>query len=332
MTTLLELKEKLTRFYGKYDIYITPVIKFTVALTAFLLINHNIGYMEKISSTPIDLILALICSILPVGGAVFIGSVLILLDMYALSVEVCIVALILFILMYILYFRFSPKNEYGVLLTPICFGLNIPFVMPVGMGLLRELYSMFSLVCGIVLYFFLNGVKQNETTLGGVDEKDAATSKIVVALNQLLGNREMYLVLAIMVVTLVIVYIIRKMSIEHAWAVAIIFGILFEAVGMIAGDMVLGISGKTITILVGSIISCVIAFVIQFLFFNLDYSRTERLQFEDDEYYYYVKAVPKAIVAGTDKKVTRFSGKEEQDRMTKKRFAEEMEIYEDLLD
>ena len=288
--------------------------------------------MENISSTPIALILALICSILPVGGAVFIGSVLILLDMYALSLEVCIVALILFILMYILYFRFSPKNEYGVLLTPICFGLNIPFVMPVGMGLLRELYSMFSLVCGIVLYFFLNGVKQNETTLGGVDEKDAATSKIVVALNQLLGNREMYLVLAIMVVTLVIVYIIRKMSIEHAWAVAIIFGILFEAVGMIAGDMVLGISGKTITILVGSIISCVIAFVIQFLFFNLDYSRTERLQFEDDEYYYYVKAVPKAIVAGTDKKVTRFSGKEEQDRMTKKRFAEEMEIDEDLLD
>ena len=24
MTTLLELKEKLTRFYGKYDVYITP--------------------------------------------------------------------------------------------------------------------------------------------------------------------------------------------------------------------------------------------------------------------------------------------------------------------
>ena len=67
----------------------------------------------------------------------------------AIDIFGAIVALILFILMYILYFRFSPKNEYGVLLTPICFGLNIPFVMPVGMGLLRELYSMFSLVCGI---------------------------------------------------------------------------------------------------------------------------------------------------------------------------------------
>lgn len=120
MTTLLELKEKLTRFYGKYDIYITPVIKFTVALTAFLLINHNIGYMEKISSTPIALILALICSILPVGGAVFIGSVLILLDMYALSLEVCIVALILFILMYILYFQvFSKKRVWGAFDTDL---------------------------------------------------------------------------------------------------------------------------------------------------------------------------------------------------------------------
>ena len=113
MTTLLELKEKLTRFYGKYDIYITPVIKFTVALTAFLLINHNIGYMGKISSTPIALILALICSILPVGGAVFIGSVLILLDMYALSLEVCIVALILFILMISCIFGFLQKTSMG---------------------------------------------------------------------------------------------------------------------------------------------------------------------------------------------------------------------------
>lgn len=28
MTTLLELKEKLVRFYGKYEVYITPIVKF----------------------------------------------------------------------------------------------------------------------------------------------------------------------------------------------------------------------------------------------------------------------------------------------------------------
>ena len=97
--------------------------------------------------------------------------------------------------------------------------------------------------------------------------------------------------------------------------------------------MLLGISGRTVGVLVGNAAAALIAFLLQFLFFNLDYSRTERLQFEDDEYFYYVKAVPKAVVSGTDKKITRFGGRDDkEERLTKKRFAEEMDIDEDLLD
>ncbi len=36
---------------------------------------------------------------------------------------------------------------------------------------------------------------------------------------------------------------------------------------------------------------------------NLDYARTENVQFEDDEYYYYVKAVPKKMIAKEEKVV-----------------------------
>ena len=35
---------------------------------------------------------------------------------------------------------------------------------------------------------------------------------------------------------------------------------------------------------------------------NLDYRRIENHQFEDDEYYYYVKAVPKMGMTGANKK------------------------------
>ena len=48
--------------------------------------------------------------------------------------------------------------------------------------------------------------------------------------------------------------------------------------------------------------------IIEFLFFNLDYSRTERLQFEDDDYYYYVKAVPKVAVTAPEKNVKQITG------------------------
>lgn len=334
MTTLLELREKLVSFYGKNEIFITPVIKFVVAFVTFITINNNIGYMSSISKTSIALILALLCSVLPITGTVLLSSVVILANMYALSLEVCLVALLLFIIIYFVYFRFAPKNGYDVLLMPLAFKFHIPYVMPVGLGLIREVYAAFSLICGTVIYFFLNGVKENAAILSDTAETgESATSKIVMALNQLLGNREMYLVTGVLIATMIIVYIIRRMSIENAWAVAIVSGILFEAIGLIAGYMLLGISGRTVGILLGSIVSCLIAFVMQFLFFNLDYSRTERLQFEDDEYYYYVKAVPKAIVSGTDKKIKRFSGKDEKrERLTKKQFAEEMDIDEDLLD
>lgn len=331
MTTLLELREKLIRFYGKNEVLVKPVIKFIVACAVFLTINQNIGYMASISKTPVALILALVSSVLPSGILILLAAAVVLADLYALSMEVCLVALILFLITGLLYFRFAPKNGYDMLLMPLCFKFCIPYVMPLGMGLLRELYSVFSIVCGTVIYFFLNGVHVNEAVLSGTTEgEEVAASKIVVALNQLLGNKEMYLVLGVMIVTAFIVYIIRRMSIENAWTIAIISGILFESIGLIAGYLLLEIPGKVTGVLVGSLISCIIAFFLQFLFFNLDYSRTERLQFEDDEYYYYVKAVPKVVISGTDKKVKRFSGKE--GHLTKKQFAEEMEIDEELLD
>lgn len=333
MTVLLEYKEKLIKFWGRYDAYLQPVVKFVIALAMFLTINANIGYMERISNLPVALILALVCSILPMNGTILITAGVVLVDFYALSVEVSLVALAVFILIYFLYFRFAPKNGYSAMLTPICFKWNIPYIMPVGVGLLKEAYSVSTLVFGTIIYYFVDGVRMNAVLLSEVsEESEAATSKIVIALNQLFGNKEMYLALGVIVGATLIVYLIRRMSIDHAWTIAIVAGILFEIVGFFAGYLLLGVSGKTFWLILGNMISLCIAFVVQFFCFNLDYSRTENLQFEDDEYYYYVKAVPKVYVSSTDKKVKHFGQKEEQERLDKKRLAEEMEIDEDLFD
>ena len=333
MTTLLEYREKLTRFYGKNEVYVLPVIKFAVALVTFLLINGNIGYMKQISSVPVALILALVCYILPINGILIIAALVIVADFYVLSVEVCLTAIAMFIIIYFIYFRFTPKNGYNALLTPICFKLHIPYVMPVGVGLLREAYSVFSIVCGTVIFFFLDGVRENATLLSeNAEEGKGSASKIVMALNQLFGNKEMYLAIGVMLAATLIVYFVRRLSIDHAWSIAILAGILFEIVTFFAGYILLGISGKTLWLIVGNIISFAISFAIQFLFFDLDYSRTEHLQFEDDEYYYYVKAVPKVYVSGSDKQVKHFNKKEETEKLNKKKFAEEMEIDENLFD
>lgn len=333
MTTLLEIKEKLIRFYGKNEIYLLPVIKFVFALFTFLMINNSIGYMKFISRTPVALILALVCSVIPVNGMIVLAALVSLLDFYALSLEVCLVGLLLFAVIYFIYFRFASKSGFNAILTPICFKLHIPYIVPVGTGLLSEAYSVISVACGTVLYFFIRGVGENANALGSAaEESDSSASKIVIALNQLVGNKEMYLVLVIFVIAALMVYLIRRLDIEHAWTIALMSGILFEMIGLTAGYLLLGISGRTVGVIAGSIVSGVIAFLIEFLFFNLDYSRTEKLQFEDDEYYYFVKAIPKSLVTEKDKQIKRFNGNGERERLNKKKFAEEMEIDENLLD
>lgn len=349
MTNLLEIKDRLIRFYSKYETYLFPVVKFIVAIVLFTVINMNIGFMEKISRFPIALILALACAILPVNATIWLAAFVVLADMYALSMEVAVTTLVLFAALFFLYFRFAPKDGFAAVLTPVCFKLNIPYVMPIGCSLLRDAYSVVAIICGTVIYYFLDGIHQNSGTLKNVvaDGGTAATtSKFDISVGQLLSNKEMYLVIAIFTITAIVVYLVRRLEVEHAWTLAIISGVLIEVVGLFAGYLVLNVSGKTLGLLIGNILSLLISFVIQFLFMNLDYARTERVQFEDDDYYYYVKAVPKKMVAVKEVTVKHFGntasmGKRidrskrtltpEEEETSRKVIAKELDIDEDLL-
>ena len=49
-----------------------------------------------------------------------------------------------------------------------------------------------------MIHFFIHGVSENASALSdAMEETDSSVSKVVVALNQLVGNKEMYLVLGI---------------------------------------------------------------------------------------------------------------------------------------
>ena len=88
MTNLLEIKDRLIRFYSKYESYLFPVVKFIVAFVLFTTINMNIGFMEKISRFPVALILALVCAILPVNAMIWLAALIVLADMYAHSTDI----------------------------------------------------------------------------------------------------------------------------------------------------------------------------------------------------------------------------------------------------
>ena len=342
MNKLLEIKDKAIKFYGEYEAYLFPVVKFVVALAAFITIDLNIGYMTRISSIVIALVLALLCALLPANAIIVIASIMILLDMYALSIEVAAITFVLFAVIYFIYFRFAPKDGMIAILTPICFQLRIPYVIPVATGLLRQAYSVMAVVCGTLVYYFLDGIKLNASALAEVvDKKGGSATKLNVTMGQLLDNKEMFAVMIVFVITTLVVYTVRRLKIQNSWTIATIAGVLIQLVALLVLYIALGLTAKTIWLIIGSVISMGIGFAIRFMFMNLDYARTENVQFEDDEYYYYVKAVPKKMIATEEKVVKHFGNtgslgkkipRHNQENISKQSIAKDLDVDESIFD
>ena len=308
MTQIYELKDRIIKFHAEYEAYLSYVYKFIVAFVLFCVINGKIGFMERVAELPVSLIVALVCCLLPKGVTLFAAAALVTLHLSVLSMEVALAALLIFVLIFFIYFRFAPKDGLLVAMTPILHVLGIPYIATIGTGLLCKVYSVAAVVCGTVAFYFIDGIYQNvvalQMTAVGA-EIDA--SKVSVSVKQLLSNKEMYLTVGIFVCVAIIVYLVRKMNMDHAWTVAIFAGSLVQVAGLLTGYLVLDIQGRLVPMLVGSVISCILALGIEFIFMDLDYTRTERVQFEDDEYYYFVKAVPKRSVTVTEKSITQFA-------------------------
>ena len=339
MTQIYELKDKIVRFHAEYEVYLAYVYKFIVAFVLFCLINAKIGFMERIAELPVSLILALVCSLLPKGMTLFVAAVLVTLHLNVLSMEVALAAILIFVMMFFVYFRFAPKDGMLVSITPILHVIGIPYIAPIATGLLSNVYSVAAVICGTIAYYFVEGIYQNVVLLQTtVTKAGMDVTKATVSLEQLLANKEMYLTVAVFTIVSIVVHIVRKMNIDHAWKVSILVGTLVQISALLTGYLVFDIQGRWIAMLIGSIVSGVLALGIEFIFMDLDYTRTERVQFEDDEYYYYVKAVPKRNVTVKEKTITQFAdfphfGKKKKTEtvISKKDIVEELGISEEDL-
>ena len=132
MSTLLIWREKLQKIYAGYSGYILKGLQFLMGLILFALINSNIGFMKIASSIVCTVGLAAVCTFFPMIVMVMAATVLILVHFYALSLPIAVVAAVIFLIMYIFYFRFTPRKAWIVLLSAMAFGLKIPFVNQVG--------------------------------------------------------------------------------------------------------------------------------------------------------------------------------------------------------
>lgn len=306
MNKMYEAKGYLTKYYGKYSGYVDKVVKFVVALLSFTFVNQNIGFSQIISNPFMAILLSVICMMVPSTMTVVFVTIAIILQLLTLSVGATIVAGALFVIMYGFFVRYKPGKAIIILLMPIAFMLNIPVAVPIVLGLIGSPICILPISMGTIVFYLIDYVKSNSTLLqtvgeGGVMEQVSGYAQ------QILVNREMWCSIIAFAICLLLVYNVRRMSVDYSWEIAIIAGMLGNINAMAYGYIIMDIQLSYISLILGSVVAVIIAFVVKFFVFAVDYTRTERLQYEDDEYYYYVKAVPKVSVTIPEKTVKRIN-------------------------
>lgn len=314
MAQLLKIKDIIIRFVEKYEVYVFTVIRFLIAFICFMLINRTVGFMEALVPMPVSLCLAAACAFLPFGVALFVGAILIVLNFYALSIELAFAALLLFIIMFFVYYRFTSGKGIYTMLTPLLSIIGIPYVMPISVGLLEQPQNVLSVICGSVTYYMVRNVRENEEFFRSMGSSGGHFNNMAMIWRQLSGNQEMFIAMIAFAAGAIAVYYVRRAWIRYSQTAAVLTGGIVQLLIFGGGMIMSGNYARMAGLIVGCAVSVVIGLAVSFLSLSVDYNRVEKVQFEDDEYYYYVRAIPKTSVSAGEKQIKAISLTEEEEK------------------
>ena len=163
-----------------------------MGLILFGTINANVGFMQTASSAFCTIGLAVICTFFPMIVMVLAGAALTLVHFYALSMPIAVVSLVIFLIMYIFYFRFTPGKAWLVLIAALAFGMKVPFIVPVIFGLLGTPVWIVPAACGTIAYYMIHFVKASSAALQSAGAEGMYES-LMSFTRQVLTSREMWL-------------------------------------------------------------------------------------------------------------------------------------------
>lgn len=306
MQKFLEIKGHLSKFYGRNSKYINKIAQFLLALCTFTFISQNVGFSSVAVNSIMIVAPSVICTFLPVVMTVVLAMIAIIMQFYTLSAGIACVAGAIFLIMYAVYFRFSPGKAVALLLVPIAFMFKIPVVVPILLGLIGSPICILPITMGTMIYYMVDCVKSYNTLLETVGES-GMKGQLATYAQQLFTSREMWSTMIAFAICFLLVYSIKRMAVEHSWKIGIITGALGYLLTLAWAYIIMDIQLLYIPLIIEIVVAIIIAFIVEFFVFTVDYSRTEYLQFEDDEYYYHVKAVPKVSVTIPEKVVKRIN-------------------------
>ena len=300
LTKLLEIRNIVIDTYRKVRHFVNPVIKFIIALLVFSNINSAIGFNPDFAKTSIVLVMSLVSAVTPGGVMVFLAMVLALLHVYYASLFLSIIVLMIFIVFYAALMRFSNGNAIVAVLIPLLAPLNLHFAVPMVLGCVATPVSVLPCACGVAFYYLIDVIK----TVAGKAIEEINLDEIITyykdILDVMIGQKEMYIVIIVFALVIIVVFLLRRLPFDYSFLISVGAGAAVNIIGLLIGSLKFDLSISVGSIIFMSIICAFITMASDFMKRVLDYTAIEHVQFEDDDFYYYVKAVPKIKISMTN--------------------------------
>ncbi len=304
MTFFMKLREQTRNFIMTHEVWMDRIFKAVITLIALEVISKSFGYSEVLSHLWMHIVIALLCSLVPVSAMALVVEIFLILELLSLSRLVALVAAIFFVVSYVLCGVYHGRGYQNLAGVTVAYQLHVPYLLPLESGLLENANEVTTVICGATISYYLKSVKDHASQL--LDSKDSI-SVLDILTEGLVTNVMFYVYLTALVVMFLVVYSIRNLNIAHSWLIAVAVGVVTESLILLAGYLLTARTSQIPWLIGGNLITLAIGFATNYLVLDLDYNRAQKVQFEDDEYYYYVTAVPKIRLTEESKEIKKIT-------------------------
>ena len=295
---ILYYVEKIAYVFKKHEAKIMPVLKFLAGMFIFTRLgalsadNAGMGRIMALSlgCSAVSIIASPALFLVMMGGisCLYIAMV---------SIEAAILALVVFFIIFVFYIRIFPKESLLIPVMLIAYLFKIPYIVPIAAGMYLGLRSLGA----VIITVFLQSLKP---LLADIIEVSPKTEfdlmgmldnfiKIMEVISSNI-NYNWIFVAGVFAVSGVGAWAVNNLFINHERAAAIAVAGVIMIFGCIVVNIMFSAEMSVIGTIFGTVISCAVVYIMTAFDFVLDYSKTEYVKFQDDNYMYYVKAVPKA--------------------------------------
>ena len=299
----LATKSRINNFISTHENAFRRIVGGAWTFFGVSVLSESFGFSSFLSSPVIILILTAAGVFIPASGIALMLVLYSVLQILNLSQSAGIILVLMYLFFYAFCYAYKAKHLNMLPGITVLYRTATPYVAPLLAGLFGDYHEVTSVISGSAIAYYMKSIHDAVPTLS---ESQSATSGLDI-LSDMIGNSGFYFFMAAMIIIFLVVTAVRNIRSSYSWVFAVMLGVLSEALIMSGGEIFFGQGPGAAALFFGNVVTAAVGFLAAFFFQNLDYTRVERVQFEDDEYYYYVTAVPKIHIPEEDKEIKRIT-------------------------